>query len=246
VQVMEEPEGKTISGKEQALAATTNSMENVESGGDGTASIDDDDDDASVTDGPHHEQQLDITTSSTSTTVPKNVRQMGLPPPCPWYGYPPVPGYVPGYLPYGGTPYPYHHMTTSPYLPPPSSSTAFSRKMRYVDNAHLADPEPNPRRNRGGIAQPFPEVLHHMLSTLEQEGSADVASFFPHGRAFAIHNPRIFVSTVMPRFFKQTKLTSFQRQLNLYSFKRIVEGGVDNGGYWVRSGWNCRNSVPKG
>jgi HSF-type DNA-binding len=239
---MEEQEKKGISGNVQASAATTNSMENVESGGDnGTASIEDDDDDASVADVPHHEQQLDVTTSNTSI-VPENARQMG--PPYPLYGYPPIPSYVPGYPPFGGAPYPYH-MTASPYLQPPPSTSTSSRATRYVDHAHVADPEPNPRRNRGGISKPFPEVLHHMLSTLEQEGSADVASFFPHGRAFAIHNPRIFVSTVMPRFFKQTKLTSFQRQLNLYSFKRIVEGGVDNGGYWVRSGCNWANSVPK-
>jgi HSF-type DNA-binding len=233
---MEEQEGERISGEKQALTTTTSSMENVESG-DGTDSIENDDD-ASVTDSPHHEQQLDVTTSSTST-VPENERhKMGLPPQYPLYGYPSIPGYVSGYPPYGGAPYPFH-MTTSAYLPlpPPSSASAASgSKTRYVDHAHVADPEPNPRRNRGGIAKPFPEVLHHMLSTLEQEGSSDVASFFPHGRAFAIHNPRIFVSTVMPRFFNQTKLTSFQRQLNLYSFKRIVEGGVDNGGYWVRPG----------
>jgi len=56
-------------------------------------------------------------------------------------------------------------------------------------------------------------------------------SFFQHGRAFVIHQPRRFVTEVMPRFFRQSKLTSFQRQLNLYGFKRISQG-PDHGGYF--------------
>jgi hypothetical protein len=83
------------------------------------------------------------------------------------------------------------------------------------------DPIPDTHRNRGGVTEPFPEKLHRMLETCEREGKGDVASFFKHGRAFAIHKPRRFVAEVMPRFFRQSKLTSFQRQLNLYGFKRI-------------------------
>jgi len=60
---------------------------------------------------------------------------------------------------------------------------------------------------------------------------ADIVSFFAHGRAFAIHKPRRFVSDIMPKFFRQTRLTSFQRQLNLYGFRRISQG-PDNGGYY--------------
>jgi hypothetical protein len=153
--------------------------------------------------------------------------QQGLPlPPYPYYGYPPVAGYPPV-----GYPMPLTAAATRsfPYPPPilPSKGT-------YVDNAHAEDPKPEHRRNRGGVSKPFPEVLHDMLAALEQEGNANVASFFSHGRAFAIHKPRIFISEVMPRFFRQTKLTSFQRQLNLYGFKRI-SAGIDNGGYWVRA-----------
>jgi hypothetical protein len=70
-----------------------------------------------------------------------------------------------------------------------------------------------------------------MLDAVEKEGIADVVSFFPHGRAFAIHKPRRFVESVIPRFFNMTKITSFQRQLNLYGFKRISTG-QDNGGYY--------------
>eukprot|EP00980_Cylindrotheca_fusiformis_P030324 scaffold24656_cov181-Cylindrotheca_fusiformis.AAC.1 len=70
-----------------------------------------------------------------------------------------------------------------------------------------------------------------MLEHTEAEGLTDVVSFFSHGRAFAIHKPRRFVSEIMPKFFRQSRFTSFQRQLNLYGFKRITQGR-DNGGYY--------------
>lgn len=101
----------------------------------------------------------------------------------------------------------------------------------YTDAATMNDPAPDTRRNRGGVTEPFPEKLHRMLDSVEREGISDVVSFFSHGRAFAIHKPRRFVSEIMPRFFRQTRLTSFQRQLNLYGFRRISQG-PDNGGYY--------------
>ena len=133
--------------------------------------------------------------------APRNTHQSHPPPPYLYYGYPPVSatGY-PSYVPIGSSNY--------SFLPPPPPP-ASSMRSTYVDNAHAEDPAPDGRRNRGGVVKPFPEVLHLMLSTLELEGKADVASFFSHGRAFAIHKPRIFTCDVMPRFFKQTKLTSF-------------------------------------
>ena len=95
------------------------------------------------------------------------------------------------------------------------------------DNYHRKPPRSRTKHS-GGVVEPFPLKLHRMLETCEREGLSDVASFFSHGRAFAIHKPRRFVEYVMPRFFKQTKLTSFQRQLNLYGFKRLTTG-PDNG-----------------
>jgi len=51
----------------------------------------------------------------------------------------------------------------------------------------------------------FPEILHRALKTLEDEGNSDVASFYSHGRAFAVNDVDRFVSDIMPRFFNQTK-----------------------------------------
>jgi len=107
-------------------------------------------------------------------------------------------------------PYPY------PYYPGmPMAGQAPSNSTMYTDASAMMDPPPDSRRNRGGVTEPFPEKLHKMLDFCEHEGLADVASFFAHGRAFAIHKPRRFQDHVMPKFFRQTRLTSFQRQLNL-------------------------------
>jgi hypothetical protein len=83
-----------------------------------------------------------------------------------------------------------------------------------------------------GASESFPEKLYNMLETCDREGLVDIVGWLSHGRAFAIHKPRLFVSRVLPRFFKQqTKLTSFQRQLNLYGFRRISDGPDLNGYY---------------
>ncbi len=101
----------------------------------------------------------------------------------------------------------------------------------YRDLSIYPDPEPDNRRNRGGVTVPFPEKLHQMLEYAEKNGLTDIVSFFSHGRAFAIHKPITFVKDLMPQFFKQSRFTSFQRQVNLYGFKRISQG-PDSGGYY--------------
>jgi len=105
----------------------------------------------------------------------------------------------------------------------------------YIDAARLAsiaveDGEAF-RKTRGGVSEPFPEKLHRMLTDTENDGLANIVSFFPHGRAFAVHNMDRFVKDIMPKYFKQTKWNSFARQLNLYGFVRITSG-PDEGGYY--------------
>jgi hypothetical protein len=77
----------------------------------------------------------------------------------------------------------------------------------------------------------FPLKLYRMLDDAETNGDDSIVSFFPHGRAFAIHKPREFVSELMPKYFSTTRMSSFQRQLNLYGFRRITDG-QDKGGYF--------------
>ncbi|KAL7466268.1 hypothetical protein ACHAXS_006561 [Conticribra weissflogii] len=67
-----------------------------------------------------------------------------------------------------------------------------------------------------------------MLKFAAMESLEDVVSWMPHGRAFKIHDPKVFASTIMPKFFNQSKYTSFQRQLNLYGENTAVSGGRKN------------------
>lgn len=77
------------------------------------------------------------------------------------------------------------------------------------------DDEELSRRPKGGIIEPFPSKLFRMIDEAESEGHDDIISFFSHGRAFAIHKPRGFISQLMPKYFSTCRMSSFQRQLNL-------------------------------
>lgn len=120
-----------------------------------------------------------------------------------------------------------------------STLAALGNSMRkksspYIDASAMADPpefELARRRTRGGVTEPFPEKLHRMLLEIEKHGDGHIISFFPHGRAFGIHDTDKFEEKIMPKYFKQSRLSSFQRQLNLYGFTRIVSG-PDCGGYY--------------
>lgn len=120
-----------------------------------------------------------------------------------------------------------------------STLAALGNSMRkksspYIDTSNMADPpeyELARRRTRGGVTEPFPEKLHRMLLEIQKDGHAHVISFFPHGRAFGIHDTDKFEEKIMPKYYKQSRLSSFQRQLNLYGFTRIVSG-PDSGGYY--------------
>eukprot|EP00536_Pseudo-nitzschia_multiseries_P005652 jgi/Psemu1/303496/fgenesh1_kg.108_\ len=120
-----------------------------------------------------------------------------------------------------------------------STLAALGNSMRkksspYIDASAMADPpefELARRRTRGGVTEPFPEKLHRMLIEIEKDGNEHIISFFPHGRAFGIHDTDAFEEKIMPKYFKQSRLSSFQRQLNLYGFTRIVSG-PDSGGYY--------------
>lgn len=120
-----------------------------------------------------------------------------------------------------------------------STLAALGNSMRkksspYIDASAMADPpefELARRRTRGGVTEPFPEKLHRMLVEIEKDGNGHIISFFPHGRAFGIHDTDKFEEQIMPKYYKQSRLSSFQRQLNLYGFTRIISG-PDSGGYY--------------
>lgn len=88
----------------------------------------------------------------------------------------------------------------------------------------------------GGVNNPFPTILHKLLSETSTMGFADVISWQPHGRSFLIHKPKEFVRDVVPRYFKHSKLSSFQRQLSLYGFVRLTNESPDKGSYYHEVG----------
>ena len=75
-------------------------------------------------------------------------------------------------------------------------------------------------------SESFPDKLHRILEDAEMEGNTHIIGFFAQGRAFAVHDPDMFVKLLMPRYLTTARFSSFQRQLNLYGFRRIVERNI--------------------
>lgn len=102
---------------------------------------------------------------------------------------------------------------------------------RTHKNPREAQPEreddPNFKRTR----EPFPLKLYRILHEAERNGQSDIVSFFPHGRAFAVHKSKEFIRDIMPKYFAAGRMNTFLKQLNLYAFRRITEG-PEKGGYF--------------
>lgn len=121
--------------------------------------------------------------------------------------------------------------TTQPDFPRGDSDATVEAKAVVSSASHVqriaayqAPGVGRPPAKRLGRSSVFPRVLHAILADLERQGRDDIASFLPHGRAFAIHKPREFATKVLPRYFRMGHFTSFQRQLNLYDFQRVTRG----------------------
>ena len=126
--------------------------------------------------------------------------------------------------------------TQSEHLSPEQHSMVQHHYHDFVDAAPVktsnAETVSQSKKSKGGIAFPFPSVLHAMLERAEHEGFDDIVSWQPHGRAFIVHSPTRFVKEVMHLFFRQTRFASFQRQLSLYGFLRLTRKGSDHGAYY--------------
>jgi hypothetical protein len=55
---------------------------------------------------------------------------------------------------------------------------------------------------------PFPWKLHAMLETCEREGLSHIVSWLPDNTSFRVHNPGVFMKTIIVNYFKQTKYKS--------------------------------------
>uniref|UniRef100_A0A7S2HX23 HSF-type DNA-binding domain-containing protein n=1 Tax=Helicotheca tamesis TaxID=374047 RepID=A0A7S2HX23_9STRA len=78
--------------------------------------------------------------------------------------------------------------------------------------------QPEERKNK---PLAFPQKLMQVLSFEEY---SNMITWLPHGRSFAIINPRDFVSVVLPAHFKRVKYSSFTRKLHRWGFKRETRG----------------------
>ena len=114
-------------------------------------------------------------------------------------------------------------------------------KHDYHDYARVVT-VPNPLETEmeakasGGVNNPFPTILHKLLSETDATGVSEIISWQPHGRSFLIHKPKEFVKDVVPQYFKHSKLSSFQRQLSLYGFVRLTNESADKGSYYHEVG----------
>lgn len=98
----------------------------------------------------------------------------------------------------------------------------------YFDDAGTDEVDRDFKRSQ----ENFPLKLYRILwEVTHKQGRGDIMSFFPHGRAFAVHKPKEFLAEVMPKYFATGRMNTFLKQLNLYGFRRITEG-KDKGGYF--------------
>jgi hypothetical protein len=88
-------------------------------------------------------------------------------------------------------------------------------------------PEKDPRHLRGTLM----EKLREMLDVVQGEGKADIASWLPHGKAFMIHEIKVFEETIMHRFFRASKYRYFGDVLRSWGFV-IFKNGKDKGAFY--------------
>ena len=60
---------------------------------------------------------------------------------------------------------------------------------------------------------PFVHRLYLLLNEVEAQGNEHIISWIGDGKAFRIHDPFLFESSIQPKYFRQTKLESFIRQV---------------------------------
>jgi len=78
----------------------------------------------------------------------------------------------------------------------------------YVDHKHdpIAPANGPVSHGRGGVTVAFPEKLHEMLNSMEEENLEHIVSWQPHGRCFQVHKKTEFIEMVMPRYVRYKPL----------------------------------------
>lgn len=73
-----------------------------------------------------------------------------------------------------------------------ATATGNTNKMCIVKESSVQSPAP-------AVATHFPTQLHFVLSELEADGMAHIASWQPHGRCFLVHKPKEFLESVLTK-----------------------------------------------
>jgi len=114
-------------------------------------------------------------------------------------------------------------------------TSSFSTINKYRDLANVpADffPKTNYKNMRGRCQETFPSKLFKILQNSDIGGYSSIISWLPHGRAFKIHNCKLFEQKIMRKYFHMTKIDSFKRQLYMYGFQKIGKRFTDPGAYF--------------
>ena len=75
--------------------------------------------------------------------------------------------------------------------------------------------------------------LRSVLDLAEKDGLSHVVSWQPHGRAFKIHNRKLFCSQLLPTCMDSERYGAFQRVLRRWGFF-LMKNGKDEGAYFHR------------
>ena len=86
-------------------------------------------------------------------------------------------------------------------------------------------------KKEGEYREGFPRTLFRLLKQSDTSGYSHIISWLPHGRAFKIHNDKLFKKHVLSKYF-ESKFESFKRQLYVYGFKKLGKRNTDAGAYF--------------
>jgi len=117
-----------------------------------------------------------------------------------------------------------------------NKSLPSSLSNEYYDFSNLTDEEVSDMfflNNKCNSKAVFPMKLHTIIERSEEDGYSSIISWQSHGRAFKIHDRKVFFDYIISRFFYQSNIQSFFRQLKIYGFQRIVgTGNQDKDAYF--------------
>ena len=107
------------------------------------------------------------------------------------------------------------------------NSSSISDEKKKGIKSQLLQPQIDPKSLRGTLL----EKIREMLDSVKEEGNDHIVSWLPHGKAFKIHNQKLFRESIMHRFFGVSKYRYFGDILRSWGFV-ILKNGKDKGAFY--------------